>query len=492
MKTLRRQLAGGAAALSLLCVAPAAVALPDGNTIDFENCTLSMPGTPVTAAARCGFLDVPENPDDPDGKTISIHVAVAEASSQGPQPDPLFFFAGGPGQAASETWVMLRNALRQVRKDRDIVMVDQRGTGQSNRLQCPTTEVMDLDAAIDLELITEEAERCLAGLDGDPRYYTTTIAMGDIDAVRRAMGYEKINLMGVSYGTRAAQVYLRRFPETVRSVVLDSVVPMQLALGQEHAIALDAAVERVLADCQADPVCSERFPNQADALAALFRELRETPRTITLAHPVTGEIETLELSAEVLAVAVRFLSYTSESQALLPLLIHEAVETGQLERLASQAMLVMAGLTEMLSRGMELSVICSEDYPRMDLDADNGDTLLGNVMLEGIGAQCAVWPRGVVPDDFHEPVTADVPVLLLSGERDPVTPPRYADQVAASLPFAQHLVARGQAHSVFRHRCVQEVVTRFVQAGTLAQLDTDCVDDIAPSPFFSTLLGPEP
>ena len=476
----------------LLLAGGYAHALPEANTIDFDNCTLSMPGSPATAPARCGYLEVPENPAEPDGRKIRLHIAIGEASSQTPEEDPLFFFAGGPGQAASETWVMIRSALRKIRKNRDIVMVDQRGTGQSNRLQCPSETAMDLDAAIDYELITEEARRCLAGLEGDSRFYTTTIAMQDIDQVRRAMGYEKINLAGVSYGTRAAQVYLRQFPETVRSVVLDSVVPMQLALGQEHAPMLDAAVARVLADCAADEVCSSRFPNQLDGLNALFAALRDQPRMVTLTHPVTGEPETVRLSAETLAVAVRFLSYTSESQAMLPLLVHEAVNTGELERLASQAMLVMAGLTESLARGMELSVMCSEDYPFLNLDADQSDTLLGDIMLRGIEAQCSVWPRGAVPDDFHQPVVSDVPVLLLSGERDPVTPPHYADQAAEGFANGLHLVARGQAHSVLRHRCVQDVMARFVEAGGSNELDAACVEDIAAAPFFTTLLGPEP
>jgi len=492
----RRHHRGGRVAtllmLPMLLLAGPVFALPEGNTIEFSNCTLSMPGSPATAAARCGFLEVPENPAEPDGRTIQLHVAVGEASSQTPAADPVFFLAGGPGQAASETWIMLRSALRKVRKDRDIVMVDQRGTGQSNKLQCPSEEVMDLDAAIDFDEITREAERCLAGLDGDPRFYTTTIAMGDIDAVRRAMGYEKINLVGVSYGTRAAQVYLRNYPETVRSVVLDSVVPMQLALGQEHAPMLDQAVAQVLADCAAEDNCNRLFPNQVDALNALFADLRERPRQVTLPHPVTGEPEPIRLTAETLAVAVRFLSYTSESQALLPLLVHEAVTTGDLQRLASQAMLVMGGLTEALARGMELSVMCSEDYPYLNLSADQSDTLLGDIMLKGIEAQCRVWPRGEVPENFHEPVRSDVPVLLLSGERDPVTPPRYAAQAAETFTDHLNLVARGQAHSVLRHRCVQEVVHRFISAGATVDLDTACMDDIEHSPFFTSLLGPEP
>ncbi len=316
--------------------------------------------------------------------------------------------------------------------------------------------------------------------------------MQDIDRVRRAMGYDQINLVGVSYGTRAAQVYLRQFPETVRSVVLDSVVPMQLALGQEHAPMLDAAVDQVLDDCAADSNCAALFPDERQALDELFLELRENPRYITITDPLTGQPQSMLLNAETLAVAIRFLSYSSETQALLPLLINEAVETGQLERLASQALLVMSGLSEALSRGMELSVVCSEDYPFMNLGADQSDTLLGNVMLQVIEAQCSVWPQGPVPDDFHEPVISDVPVLLVSGERDPVTPPRYAAQAAESFSNHVNLVAGGQAHSVMQHQCVQDVIADFIEAGNITGLDTSCFETIEASPFFTTLLGPEP
>lgn len=481
----------GAGCLWLLA-STAALALPEDNIIAFRNCTLTTPGTEATASARCGSLEVPENPADPEGRRIALHIAVAEATGQDPEPDPLFIFAGGPGQAASETWVMLRGPLNRIRRNRDIVMIDQRGTGRSNKLQCDGPDEIDLNAEIDLDEVRGYAADCLAALDADPRMYTTTIAMGDYDRVRRAMGYEQINLLGISYGSRSAQVYLRQYPDRVRTAVLDSVVPMQLALGQEHAPMLDRAVAAVMADCAADATCARLYPDQGQALNELFRRLRENPRQVTLTHPTTGRPLELRLSAETLAVAVRFLSYSSETQALLPLLIHEALTTGRLERLASQALLVMSGLNEMIARGMELSVMCSEDYPHMDLAADFSETLLGNIMLQAIAAQCEVWPRGEVPADFHLPVETATPVLLLAGERDPVTPPSYAAQVAESFPNSRLLVARGHSHSVLRLVCLQRVATEFIEEGSVADLDTACVDDILPAPFFTSLLGPDP
>lgn len=475
-----------------LGLASPAFALPDSNTIEFSNCVLALPGTTHTADAQCGFLDVPENPDEPDGRQISLHVALAKATSTDVAEDPLFFFAGGPGQAASETWVMLRGPLRDIRKHRDIVMIDQRGTGKSNRLDCALDEEFDLNTELDLDAIAEETRQCAESLDADLRYYTTTHGMQDYDRVRRAMGYGKINIMGVSYGTRSAQVYLRLFPETVRTMTLDSVVPMQLALGQEHAPMLDRAVRAVFEDCRALEACNSRFSANEEELKALLAALREEPRWITLANPITGEDMELRVTAETLAVAIRFLSYSSESQAVLPLLIHEALETGDLSRLAAQAILVMSGINEMIARGMELSVMCAEDYPYMNLEADYSETLIGNIFLQSIEASCGAWPHGTAPGGFHDPVESDVPVLLMAGERDPVTPPHYASKTAETYANSVTLVARGQSHSVLRNVCLQDIATQFIERGGIGELDMACAEEIQPSPFFTSLLGPDP
>lgn len=482
--------------LTMLLVLPAlpmnTLALPDSNQIEFSNCMLALPGTNLTAAARCGTYEVAENPAQPDGRKISLNIAVAPASGKSTEPDPVFFFAGGPGQAASETWVMLRPVLNKIRRNRDIVMIDQRGTGKSNKLACKSEIAEDLNQEIDLELVKTETEKCLAELDGDPRFYTTSIAMADYNQVRQAMGYDRINIMGVSYGTRAAQVYLRLFPDTVRTVTLDSVVPMQLALGQEHAPMLDRSVKAVFDDCAADEVCNSLFPRQAEELQALITQLRAEPRQITITNPVSGEPQEMRLTADTLAVAIRFLSYASETQALIPLLVHEALESGDQSRLASQAILVMSGLNEMLARGMELSVLCAEDYPFIDQTADYSGSLIGNLMLEIIDLQCGVWPHAEISADFHQPVVSDLPVLLMSGERDPVTPPHYAALTAESFSNSLNLVARGQAHSVMKNVCLRTITTDFINAGSIEELDSSCVDDIQPAPFFTSLLGPDP
>ena len=467
-------------------------ALPDSNLIEFSNCTLTLPGTTRTTEARCGWLEVAENPQEPDGNKIKLHVALATAVSRTPKSDPLFFFAGGPGQAASEAYVVMQPILEKIRKERDIVLIDQRGTGQSNPLKCPAEETDTFASSLDMEKVTEWIRKCLEQLNGDPRFYTTTIAMQDYEQVRRAMGYEKINLYGGSYGTRAAQVYLRLNPEHVRSVILDSVVPMELILGTEHAKMLDRSVAATFKDCEQDDTCRKLYSEGISGLDNLIRQLREQPREISFTHPATGKQENLVVTTDVLAAAIRFLSYSSETQALLPLLIHEAVTIGTLDRLASQAWLVLSQLLDQISSGMEMSVTCAEDYPYMPEDLDDSDTILGNAFITLFQSRCEIWPHGESIPGFHDPVIFDVPVLLLTGTRDPVTPPAYAEQTASHFPNSLVLTGTGLGHSVITNYCLREIAGEFILMGSIEDLDTSCVAHIRPAPFFTSILGPEP
>lgn len=479
---------------AILALAPAcAAASPDERAaaLGFETCELVVPGTQLSTVAQCGWLERAENPAEPDGRTIRIRVARVPARGRTAEADPLVFFAGGPGQAATESWPIVGYALRKVNESRDILLVDQRGTGQSNPLKCPQIE-LETTAELDWEDLARATRECLEQVDGDPRYYTTTIAMADIDAAREALGYDKVNLFGGSYGTRAAQVYLRLFPERVRTVVLDGVVPQSLALGSEHAEKLDQSIYRVLDGCDRDPVCAEAFPGTAAKLRELAARLAENPAEVTVPHPTTGEPLSLTVDRDVLGSSLRFLSYSADTQAMLPLLIHEAWSEGRYDRLASQGLIATAGLQQSIAQGMEMSVRCAEDYPRYRYPAPENDYLLGNLMLEAGRAQCEAWPQGPVPADFNEPVTADVPVLLLSGELDPVTPPEYGDAVAAHFPQAMHLVARGQGHIATTRGCTGDLVSQFVMDGGFEELDTACMDRLQHTPYFISLTGPSP
>jgi pimeloyl-ACP methyl ester carboxylesterase len=477
----------------LLLTSPGVIAQEDqaGTGLALETCELIVPGTSLSTVGECGWLDMPENPRQPEGRQIRIRVARVPARGRVTEPDPLVFFAGGPGQAATEAWPIIAGALGKVNESRDILLVDQRGTGQSNALKCPQIE-LDKALAADWDDLARTTRECLDSLDGDPRFYTTTIAMHDIDAARAALGYEQVNLFGGSYGTRAAQVYLRLFPQRVRTVVLDGVVPQTLALGSEHAQKLDQAMHRVLLGCDTDPVCAENFPNTLEKLKGLIRSLEENPVDLTVIHPNTGEPFSLTFNRDVLSTSLRFLTYSSDSQALLPLLIHEAAVEWKFDRLASQMLIATSGLQESISQGMEMSVMCAEDAPFYPEPLPKNDYLMGDTMEKAVGIQCAVWPRGEVPGDFHRPLTGDVPVLLLSGELDPVTPPEYADQVAANFSNSTHLVAPGQGHIATTRGCMGRIVSDFIIAGDSGELDTDCMSQLQATPYFISLTGPTP
>ena len=477
----------------LVAVTMAASAEPatEQSGLELEKCVLDMPGTSMTAEAECGWLTVAENRDEPDGRKIRLHFALARALKPEPDATPIFFFAGGPGQAASELWVQLQGPLKKLQRTHDIVLMDQRGTGAESPLSCEL-EDETLDLRIDLGKVAEQARECLQKVEGDPRFYTTTIAMADYEALRLALGYDKINLIGVSYGTRAAQEYLRRYPDRVRTITLDSVAPVELVLGGEHAMNLDQAMAAILDDCRVDEDCNEAFPLVHEQLQQLIKQTRTNPQMLTIDDPLSGEPIELEANMDVLAVALRMLAYSSRTQAQIPFLISDAVSTNNPQRLVSQAMMVLSSMDGMISHWMELSVICSEDYPLMKPRPEDARTIIGEVFYKVLIAQCELWPRGEVPADFHQPFKSDVPALLLSGEFDPVTPPRYAELAAKQFSRQLNLVVKGQGHSVAFSQCTHEIVTDFINTAAFEDLDSSCLEKQGRAPFFINLLGPTP
>lgn len=462
--------------------------------LSLEPCRLGAPGTPSRLSARCGVLRVPEDRSRPDGSSIDLRIAVVPAVSRDPAPDPLVFLTGGPGQAATETYPQLAPAFRAVNRDRDVVLVDQRGTGGSNALRCPEEEVKDL-ALLNEAAIGPWVSRCLEALDGDPRFYTTSIAMTDLDEVRGALGYDRVNLYGLSYGTRAALTYVRMYPERVRSVILDGVAPPTEVLGVDVAADAERAIDLVIARCTSDRECHEAFPDLAKDLDSVIKRL-DTPVALTLRHPRTGESEELSFTREMAAYAIRLLSYSQETASIVPLLVSSAAHS-DLAPLAAQFLIVTSRVGETIAEGMGISVVCSEDFPFFEEKAiaeRNRDTYLGSLQTDSLKLVCPLWPRGVIPADFKSPVSSKVPVLLLSGEADPVTPPENGALTASQLgsETALHLVARGQGHIVIHRGCLPLLAAEFIESGSFQGLDTSCVDRISPQPFFISYAGPTP
>ena len=466
--------------------------------LDLADCQLTAPGVASSLKARCGTWTVLEDRSNVAGRKIDLRVAIVASVSRSPASDPLFFIAGGPGQAATESFVLLAGAFDQIRQKRDIVLVDQRGTGQSGALRCPgedqADEAFSLSDAEAQARLKQELTACLSGLKADPRFYTTAIAVQDLDDVRAALGYEKINLYGVSYGTRVAQAYLHDYPQHARTVILDGVVPQDEPLGLNVARDAQRALDLIFGRCAAEADCQAAFPNVRAEFDSVLAALGKEPARVTLPHPVTGKLLEVRLTRPQAASTVRLLSYSPETAALLPLLIHTAAQ-GNYAPLAAQSLMVSEDLSRSVSLGLNLSVVCAEDAPFLQPEAlakANRDTYLQSTEVDNMQFMCSLWPRGAIPADFRQPVSSTVPVLLISGEADPVTPPANADEVAQTLPQSLRLVVPGEGHNVIYRGCLPQVAADFVKGGTAQGLDTACVQNIRPLPFFVSFTGFQP
>ncbi|WP_372017156.1 alpha/beta fold hydrolase [Pseudoxanthomonas sp. 10H] len=465
--------------------------------IAFEPCTLASGMSAGNVQAQCASFEVPENREAPDGRRIRLNLAWLPATEEGSaSEDPVFFLAGGPGQSAVQVWPQLDAAFRDVRKQRHVVLVDQRGTGGSNLLACaPGGEGDDPQATAtpDAAAIADFAGRCAAEVAGraDPRFYTTTDAIADLDAVREAIGAAKVNLVGGSYGTRVAQQYARRYPQHVRSIVLDGVAPNDLVVGGEFAHTFEDALKLQTANCRELPACAKRFPQDARAqLDTLVARLREAPAQVDYRDPATGESRSGTVNADTVTGLAFMFSYMPQTASLLPLVLDEASQ-GRYAPLMSLHDLMGRNMGGSMARGMQWSVICAEDADRYQEGGAEG-TLLGPDVARMFFAACGSWPHGGRPDDFTAPLTSDLPVLLLSGEFDPVTPPRYAERVVQTLPNGRHLVLRGQAHGTLGLGCMPKLLGQFLESTDARALDAGCLDSMTYVPPFTSFNGWEP
>ena len=454
----------------------------------------------VSVPARCGSLTVFEDRAAGAGRTLDLEIVVIPAVSDNADPDPLFFLAGGPGQAATDLAGPTLPLFADVRRSRDLVFVDQRGTGGSGRMHCAFFESDSAEEAVgeSLQFDTlplEELRECLAEVEAvaDPRLYTTPVAMDDLDDVRAALGYERINVYGGSYGTRAALVYMRRHPDRVRAAVLDGLAPVAMRLPSNMNADAHRALDRLFADCAADPGCREAFPDLPATLTAVLQDLEASPRRLDTTHPRTGEPFALELSSVGFAGGLRNALYNTTLSSLVPWTVARAAAGDFAPFLAQLTPLVESG--EAINVGMFLSVVCAEDVSRLaagEAERLAGEGMLGRLTMEVTTGACSVWPAAELPDDYFEPVRSDAPALLLSGDLDPVTPPRWGEAVMDGLTDARHVVAPGAGHGVLPRGCTRDVVAEFIEAGTHAGLDVSCIERLRRPPFLLSAAGTDP
>jgi pimeloyl-ACP methyl ester carboxylesterase len=485
----------GLAAL-LAAAQPLAAAEP---ALRLAPCQLEQVQHLLQVAAQCGELTVPENRARPQGRQLRLFVARVPALSREHQPDPLFLLAGGPGLGASDFYPNVAGVFARIHRDRDIILVDQRGTGRSNPLNCDIEEASLWDAGE--AQIARAVSACQAVLAqrNDLAQFTTSVAVEDLDAVRAALGYARINLYGSSYGTRVAQHYARRHPGQTRAVILDGVVPPQLALGPDSALQAQRALTRILARCREQASCQQQFGDPQADFEQLRAQLQRKGVPVSLPDPRTGKPLTVDFAIPALATVLRLASYSADQAALLPLSLHLASREGYFQPLAAQFLMATSTYDELLAFGMHNSVVCAEDVPFFEGHVDRdalGKTFLGTAQVDALRAICRLWPRGVMDEDLHEPLHSAVPALLLSGTADPVTPAAYGELAARGFTHALHLKLTDQGHGQLGLPCMDRVMAQFLaraaDPASVSQLDTRCLNAVKPAPFFLSLTGPAP
>jgi pimeloyl-ACP methyl ester carboxylesterase len=486
-------------ALAVACtgaLALAASAAPRpkrARTLEEAACRLVAESLPAVLA-KCSRLVVPEDRRQKDGRTLPLFVARVPALTATPSPDPLVVIAGGPGQSAVDFYLEMRQAFEPIRRERDIILLDQRGTGRSSDgFHCDFPSDLDIDLAAP-DRLSAAVKACLGELDRDPRMFSTSPAVADLDVLRAALGVERWNVYGVSYGTRVAQHYARRYPERTRAMILDGVVPAELVLGPDIALDAEHALNAIFARCAADAGCANRFPELGNRFAKLRERLANEPAKIDVPDPLTGKLEKRRFTEAELVGVVRLMSYSAPTVALLPLALSSAY-AGEYGMLAAEAEVLLGGTEDALSIPMHNSVVCSEDAPFFSGDPERGvsATYLGSSIIDSLAAICGVWPVGVVDADFKQPLKFSGPVLLLSGQYDPVTPPVYAERAMAhGLDNAVHLVGPGQGHGMAGVGCVPRLMARFVETARTDSIDGHCLAAEPPTPFFLSTLGPAP
>jgi pimeloyl-ACP methyl ester carboxylesterase len=439
----------------------------------------------IQGKAKCGALQVYENRATKKGRMIALRILLLPATSDKREPDPFVYFAGGPGGSAVDDARGLAHAFPQLREHRDMLFVDQRGTGGSHPLDCKFYDTSDLQTTLGYFFPLEDVRKCRVQLEAkaDLRLYTTTIAADDLDEVRAALGYERLNLFGGSYGTRAALTYLKRHPKRVRTATLQGVSPTDHHLPGDFPLQTERALQGVLSECVADKACSEAFPNIKDEAKSVLAELIKGPVEVEVVKPNSSERVKVRLSRDLAAEAIRYMLYTPTPAARVPLALHLAAQ-GNYVPLAQAAIRYRLNLVGSGSNGMYLSVTCAEDLPWIrpgEGERMAANTFLGDYRLRQQREACTLWPRAEIERDYPQPVKSDVPVLILSGEWDPVTPPANGDRVVKTLTNGVHIVVPHGAHGfdgLDGMDCIDGLIVEFIQRGTTKGLDTACVKNV--------------
>jgi pimeloyl-ACP methyl ester carboxylesterase len=438
----------------------------------------------LTSDALCVKYEVFENRATRTGRRIPLNIILLPAKSSKPAPDPLFYLAGGPGAAA--TGYADAAFMEGLRRNRDVVLVDQRGTGESNPLNCaPFGSREDMRGYFGEQFPVEKIRACRTELEkvADLKLYTTSIAMDDLDEVRAALGYDRINVYGGSYGSTTSLVYLRQHGDHVRAVAIFGVAPPAAKIPLSFSRGVQDAVNRMFADCAADQACKTAYPELEADFKKVLARFDNGPVEVDVPNVFTRSTQKVTVTRDAFVDGIRQMLYVPNAAAALPALIHLGAG-GDLGGLVGTAFQVVSQIDARISRGMQLSVICAEDTPfitQEDIKTTSANSFYGDARVRPTMKACAEWPQAKVAANFLDPVKSDVPVLLVSGELDPVTPPWLAQVVVKTLSRGRLVVVPNATHNSYE--CIENVVADFIDKGTADGLDISCVEKIRRPPF---------
>lgn len=443
----------------------------------------------------CGSIEQPlhNNPIKGEaGQTINIHFAIIPAIKPLYPTEAVLAFAGGPGQSAFDAAAVFARVLRYARESRDVLLIDQRGTGKSGLLQCEGRDLVtqfafDESNADLVALAKTDTLACKQKLQVDLSHYTTVAAAADFEAVRLALGYKKLHLYGGSYGTRMAQEYMRKYPAAVVTATLDGVVPFNQSLGA-LGVASDASVAALYSYCESSEACQQQFPRAQSQLQQLLQQLDLAPVITKTRHPRTFALIDLTLTRAKLQQAIRFALYSNTTRALLPYAIEQAL-AGDYSPLVG--LMLSQDITQELSVGVNFAVVCAEDVPFWTTEsrAEFAQSYLGRSWMQSAEASCAVWQTTPVAVEYTQPLQTNTPILLLSGGLDPVTPPAWAELAMTKMSNARHLVAPYATHIVASQSCAPKLISQFIEQQSATSLDSSCLNQELRKPFFTNANG---
>ncbi|MGB0894127.1 MAG: alpha/beta hydrolase [Parashewanella sp.] len=434
---------------------------------------------------QCGKIAVPENPNKPDGRKIDIHFAIIPAIKNSFPNEAILGIAGGPGQSAMDSAAGFERDLSKAREQRDILLIDQRGTGRSNILSCDwETEISLLGFNDENQDMVAETKKCLEKYTNkaDITQYGSLTALNDFEAVRQYLGYQKLHLYGVSYGTRMAQLYMRQYPQSLATVTLDGVVPMQQSVTAIFQ-SIDRAIALMLKDCQQSSMCHQQFPNLKQEFEQVSQQLANKPFDGMINDPSTGDQTRLLMTQAKYMGAIRLALYSTNTRSLLPYAIHQASK-GDYRSLSTLYALTTSGVD--LATGMHNSVVCGEDWPRIPakLRQQAQHSYFGKNMFKSFDETCQIWKIPTADASFAKPIESDIPTLLLSGEIDPATPPAWGDMAMKKLSNAKHFVAPYATHGVARQSCGKNLMAKLIETSSLNELDGKCLDKDVSRNFY--------